>query len=105
MVIKNNQAAQGSRTIFGTDSTQQQFNFEDSGSVAVPGAVRSSIWQATLSDVATRNLAFVLQTIQSKSEAPMLLCRLLRKISQNLSYLRAVSRQWSRHTEAPSMTE
>jgi hypothetical protein len=62
-VIKNNQAAQGSRTIFGTDAAQQQFNFEVSGSVAVPGAVQSSIWQALLSDVATRNLAFVLQTI------------------------------------------
>ena len=71
--IRDNRAGQGSRTIFGTDTSQPQFNLTVSGNEAQQDAVIGSgvytpqTLQALLGDSRTGDLALAMQVLQTQT--------------------------------------
>lgn len=74
VVVESNQAGQGTRTIFGTDTSQPQFNLNVSENEAGLGAIMAAgvhtpqTLQALLRDSQTQNLALTLQAAQAQSQ-------------------------------------
>lgn len=73
VIIEDNSADQGSRAIFGTDTSQPEFNLKVAGNRAGVGAVYSAgvhspqTLQALLQHSQTPNLALALQALQTQS--------------------------------------
>ena len=73
--IQDNRASQGSRTIFGTDTSQLQFNLTVSGNEAQQDAVMGSgvytpqTLQALLGDTRKGDLAFAVQALQTQTQS------------------------------------
>ncbi|KAK3177983.1 hypothetical protein OEA41_000115 [Lepraria neglecta] len=73
--IQDNRAGQGSRTIFGTDTSQPQFNLTVSGNEAQQDAVMGSgvytpqTLQALLGDTRKGDLAFAVQALQTQTQS------------------------------------
>ena len=106
--IQNNQAGQAGRTIFGTDTSQPQFNLTVSGNQAQQGAVMGSgvytpqTLQALLGTSRTADLALAVQASQTQTQ------------STNVSALRSIASQFptqrdkgisSRVNSPPSLME
>jgi len=89
VVLERNRAGQGSRAIFGTDTSQPQFSLTVSDNEAGLGAVMAAgihtpqTLQALLGDSRTADLALALQALQTQSESTKVAA--LQSILNNLS--------------------
>jgi hypothetical protein len=74
VVVESNRAGQGTRTIFGTDTSQPQFSLNVSENEAGLGAIMAAgvhtpqTLQALLRDSQAQNLALTLQAAQAQSQ-------------------------------------
>lgn len=105
VIIKSNRADQGSRAIFGTDTSQPQFSLNVTDNEAGLGAVVSAgvhtpqTLQALLRDSRTPDLALALQALQTQPQntnAPV-----LRSVLHNLS----VGPSEATHSTNPRISE
>lgn len=74
VIVQSNQGGEGTRTLFGTDTSQPQFNLNvskneaGSGATMVAGVLTTDTIRVMFGNSQTRNLALALQELQNQSQ-------------------------------------